>query len=526
MRLDRRAGRAPADRAASLLSGLAAAATADERALRLRSLALLVERFPGRLDEKGARTLAALPSDPDPVLEELRAAILVRTFPALAREGLLDRLAAAKTDERRIAAAELLSRLGAAADAESDAEALEARARARGLPGGASFEGFLERAARRILDRAGSEELDGVWAAHAPGGEGVQRREAAGAPRDARRLVAVLRGLLESPSRDPREGRLVFERACASCHRCGAAGNAVGPDLGDVAARFGLADLVTAVVEPDRDVSDQYPGLLLDLEDGRSLLGLLAGQTDERVTIVTTEGKREEISVGAIRDRRTTRSSIMPAGLFDELSPVAIADLIAFLREPDTVAERPPESSWSDLFDGKTLTGFEPDEERWRIERGVLIGAAKGLTESRFLVTEGEWSDFRLEAEVLVVRGNSGIQFRSKLLRPGVLGGYQADIGETWWGSLYEERGRGVLVQADAALWEPTLDRGGWNHLLVEALGEEIAISLNGVPTVVLRDSGASRGRIGLQLHAGEGTEVHFRNLRLQSHDKNHVSGH
>ncbi len=46
-------------------------------------------------------------------------------------------------------------------------------------------------------------------------------------------------------------------------------------------------------------------------------------------------------------------------------------------------------------------------------------------------------------------KGNSGVQFRSIRIPHHEMSGYQADIGEGYWGSLYDESRRNkVLVPA------------------------------------------------------------------------------
>jgi hypothetical protein len=107
---------------------------------------------------------------------------------------------------------------------------------------------------------------------------------------------------------------------------------------------------------------------------------------------------------------------------------------------------------------------------------------------------------------------NAGIQFRSVALADGEMRGYQADIGEGWWGLCYEESGRGVLQRPAA---EPAR-AGAWNHYEILAVGDRVQLAINGVRTVDLVDpAGPRRGVIGLQVHSGGPTEVRFRGFRL-----------
>jgi hypothetical protein len=125
--------------------------------------------------------------------------------------------------------------------------------------------------------------------------------------------------------------------------------------------------------------------------------------------------------------------------------------------------------------------------------------------------------NFKLSLDLKLVKdqGNSGVQFRSEALDGfNEMRGYQADVGHGWWGKLYEENGRAILSDKSG---EPYLKKGDWNHYEIEAIGSHIRTWLNGQLCVDLNDpKGRARGQFALQLHAGEPTEVHFKNLTLE----------
>ena len=96
--------------------------------------------------------------------------------------------------------------------------------------------------------------------------------------------------------------------------------------------------------------------------------------------------------------------------------------------------------------------------------------------------------------------------------------GYQADVGQGWWGKLYEESGRGLLAKPDA---DKLVKNEDWNRYEIVAVGDRVLIALNGQQTVDLTDpQGAKSGRFGLQVHSGGATEVRFRNLKLTPNPK------
>jgi hypothetical protein len=178
---------------------------------------------------------------------------------------------------------------------------------------------------------------------------------------------------------------------------------------------------------------------------------------------------------------------------------------------------------WIPLFNGKDLTGWEGDPELWSFRDGVLTGTTekKTIQANTFLVYPRQYSDFVLQAEVKLRNHNSGIQFRSaQEAGPGwIVKGYQADMAQgNWWGSLYEERGRGVLVNGWKGKAETVVRDGDWNQVEVTARGAHITIKVNGLTTVDFDDAaGARSGIIALQLHRGPPMEVQFRNVKLRA---------
>jgi hypothetical protein len=115
---------------------------------------------------------------------------------------------------------------------------------------------------------------------------------------------------------------------------------------------------------------------------------------------------------------------------------------------------------------------------------------------------------------------NSGIQFRSERLPNSTeMIGYQADIGQQYWGCLYDEgRREEILVQAPGAELAKVLDRDGWNTYVIRCQGRHITQTLNGLTTVDYTEPDESlvqSGIIGLQIHFGTPIEAQFKDIKL-----------
>ena len=130
------------------------------------------------------------------------------------------------------------------------------------------------------------------------------------------------------------QGREIFQRRCASCHRLGGPGNEFGPDLTSLAARLDKQSLLEAILWPSRTVAEQFKSLIVETSDGHAIEALLVRE-DARTMLLKTAADSYPISIpkNRVRNRRTLERSIMPDGLLDGLDQTAIANLLAFLLE-------------------------------------------------------------------------------------------------------------------------------------------------------------------------------------------------
>lgn len=184
--------------------------------------------------------------------------------------------------------------------------------------------------------------------------------------------------------------------------------------------------------------------------------------------------------------------------------------------------EKAPEEGFVSIFNGKDLKGWEGDLKLWKVVDGNLVGDSPGIKKNEFLATEKTYSDFELRLEFKLHKGvgNTGIQFRSKRdPSSSEVSGYQADVGEKYWGCLYDEHRRNkVLVQAPPEL-EKTLKKDDWNTYVIRAEGDHITLKVNDVTTVDYNEPDekiARSGMIAVQVHSGGPLKVEFRNLRIK----------
>jgi len=219
-----------------------------------------------------------------------------------------------------------------------------------------------------------------------------------------------------------------------------------------------------------------------------------------------------------------------------------------------------------EIFDGKTLNGWEGDPAYWSVENGHIVGEITPSTllkRNSFLIWRGgKPADFELTLEFkITAAGNSGINYRSEELMdiPFALKGYQLDIdgANRYTGQNYEERGRTTLAyrgQKTIIKAQKTMDpsvtlqskikNNAWTDLVVSrSLGESDALLqkiksedwntcrliakgnrlqhyVNGVLMSDVTDqdqiNGKSKGLLGMQVHVGPPMKVEYRKIMIK----------
>ncbi len=135
--------------------------------------------------------------------------------------------------------------------------------------------------------------------------------------------------------RDFEKGKTAFAAArCIVCHRFSGDGGATGPDLTQAGGRFQVKDLVEAIVEPSRVVSDQYRASIVQTADGKVISGRIVAEDEDWLTIVTDPEdatKFARVPRADVEEIVSSATSLMPAGLLDQLNEQEVLDLVAYV---------------------------------------------------------------------------------------------------------------------------------------------------------------------------------------------------
>lgn len=134
---------------------------------------------------------------------------------------------------------------------------------------------------------------------------------------------------------DVANGRVLFTKHCAACHKMFGEGQAVGPELTG-SQRANLDYVLENVIDPSAVVPREYQMVNFALNDDRVVSGIILRETKDAITVRTVNDTLT-VPVADIVTRKQTAVSIMPEGLFDAMKPDEVRDLVAYLRAKEQV---------------------------------------------------------------------------------------------------------------------------------------------------------------------------------------------
>ena len=147
-----------------------------------------------------------------------------------------------------------------------------------------------------------------------------------------------LKGLLGAGlegGRDFKNGRQMFGAGtCYVCHRFKGEGGAVGPDLSAVGGKFSPHDLLESIVDPGKEISDQYGGSIFKMKDGSQIVGRIMNMKGDNYWVNTdmmTPSTVTQVNADKLDSVEASPISMMPPGLLSTMNKDDILDLLAYL---------------------------------------------------------------------------------------------------------------------------------------------------------------------------------------------------
>ena len=147
-------------------------------------------------------------------------------------------------------------------------------------------------------------------------------------------IVAWLRSISVAPqlvsSGIPARGRAVFEAQCQQCHRVGAQGGSLGPDLTQIGLTRSREALVTALRNPSATVAAGFRAVDL-VNRGERIEGVIKAEDAFSIQVLTVDGRLLGLRKAALEKIAPRPESLMPAFSVDKLGESQLEDLLAYL---------------------------------------------------------------------------------------------------------------------------------------------------------------------------------------------------
>lgn len=211
-----------------------------------------------------------------------------------------------------------------------------------GYKGGNSYIGFIDAARKLALEKVPEDQFDHyntISGDSLLAESGKALLENIVPPKGPGRNWKIDEGVkvveADKGERNFEQGKSLFAAVrCASCHMMQGEGGAIGPDLTQLGTRFSVHDMLEAIIEPNKVISDQYESKVLVLKDGSSVLGRLISQEGDVYSVSQNPYAPQvlkEIPKKDVVEIKVAKVSTMPPGTLNVLNEEELKDLMAYL---------------------------------------------------------------------------------------------------------------------------------------------------------------------------------------------------
>ena len=121
---------------------------------------------------------------------------------------------------------------------------------------------------------------------------------------------------------------------CVACHRFEGTGGYSGPDLGSVAKRYSIKDILMAISEPSQSISEQYQASTVLLKEGGMLYGRVIYRNEKEIALAANPYDFSILTrtpIGDIASVEPSQVSMMPLATIVLMNKDELSDLMAYL---------------------------------------------------------------------------------------------------------------------------------------------------------------------------------------------------
>ncbi len=209
--------------------------------------------------------------------------------------------------------------------------------------GGRSYVGFIDRARKMALTHVPKDQFEkynkmsGADLLTSSGNDIAMTGFAPKGPGRRWTLANAVASVDSSKAHlDFETGKKIYSAIlCKNCHAIQGSGGDIGPDLTQLGTRFSNKDILEAIIDPNKSVSDQYASTIFSLKNGQSVVGRLVNEDKTNYMISQNPFAADQLRKVPKKDvtsKRYSPESIMLPGLINSLNPEELRTLIAYLK--------------------------------------------------------------------------------------------------------------------------------------------------------------------------------------------------
>jgi putative heme-binding domain-containing protein len=210
-----------------------------------------------------------------------------------------------------------------------------------GYKGGRSYIGFIDRSRKLALQNVPESKKDyfnklsGAEMLSKTGNDLANITNYPKGPGAYWKLESALPHLDSLKNRNFENGKNMFAATtCRACHQMQGEGGAIGPDLTQLNSRFSAKDVLEAIINPDKTISDQYAATQYSMRNGSSVVGRLINEDKLNYYISQNPYTPEALTKVPKRNvikAQLSSASIMFPGLINSLNKEELKDLMAYI---------------------------------------------------------------------------------------------------------------------------------------------------------------------------------------------------
>lgn len=151
-------------------------------------------------------------------------------------------------------------------------------------------------------------------------------------------LVSYLRSVAVSGSTedftgDSENGGRLFAAHCTECHRAGAGGGSLGPNLERITQRRSQAALRSSVREPSASIGRGYKPIILSTANASGVNGIIKGEDAFSIQILDSDQRLRGFAKSELLSSDRDIDSLMPAFPEGQLSRSQLDDILSYLHQ-------------------------------------------------------------------------------------------------------------------------------------------------------------------------------------------------